>query len=233
MADRVFTDDELSEMGDSTLTRLIDAIVSGSNNEAVDLANQMYKEFEYMHDVYVDWTAAFMDYIYKENGIDALSRALRRVVGMPPRPSSEKRQGKKQPPDPISMFKTQVMYLAGVLRGHLQPLKIEEDDEKVCITMEPCGSGQRLKECGAYGPPRNFSMITEPHPVTWGMTDFPVYCTHAPMLEILSIEALGYPGTVIFPADDIASQSCKYCIYKNPDTIPEAVFRRVGKEKQG
>ena len=231
MADRIFTDEELREMGMSTLTRLTNAIKSGNKNDATDLADQMYKEFEYIHDLYVDWTASFMDYIYRTGGIEALYQALHQVVGTPPRPSPDKQPGEKQSHDPEAMFQNQVKYLAGVLRGHLQPLTIEEDDEKVCITMETCGSGQRLKECGAYGPPRNLTVISEAHPITWGMTGFPVYCTHAPMLEILSIEAIGYPGTVIFPADEVADKSCRYCIYKDPETIPEAVFQRVGKQK--
>lgn len=41
-------------------------------------------------------------------------------------------------------YKTKVKVLAQGLRGHLQPIKIEEHDEKVSIEMEPCGSGQRV-----------------------------------------------------------------------------------------
>lgn len=231
MADRFFTDNELSELGISTLDKLTGAIESGNNNEAVNLANQMYREFEYIHDLYVDWTAAFMDYVYRENGIEALYEALRTVVGTPPRPAPKCQATGKQANDPESMFRNQVCFLASVLRGHLQPLIIEEDDEKVCITMTPCGSGQRLMECGAYGPPRNLAMIPDPHPITWGMSDFPIYCTHAPMLEILSIKSIGYPGTVIYPADKVATESCRYCIYKNPESIPDEVYQRVGQKK--
>ncbi|MCP4714778.1 MAG: hypothetical protein GY868_06635 [Deltaproteobacteria bacterium] len=63
------------------------------------------------------------------------------------------------------------------------------------------------------------------------MTNFPIYCTHAPMLEILSMESIGYPMAVIQPADKVATESCRYCVYKKTADIPEEVYQRVGKQK--
>ena len=45
-------------------------------------------------------------------------------------------------------FRHRVQMFAMGLRGHLQPMKVEEDDEKVCITMVLCGSGERLFKGG-------------------------------------------------------------------------------------
>ncbi len=231
IGNRFFTEEELREMGTPTLVFLTDAIERGDKNKAKELAHRMSNEFEFMHDLYVDWTAAFMDHIYNNYGVEDLYQALYKVVGTPSRPSGSIQPSDKQTHDLESAFRYQVRYLASAMRGHLQPINIEEDDEKVCMTMEPCGSGQRLKECGAYGPPRNLTMIQEPHAITWGMTDFPIYCTHAPMLEILSIESIGYPMTVIYPAEDVATESCRYCVYKNPKDIPEEIYERVSKKK--
>ncbi len=231
MANRVFTEEELHEMGTSTLTLLTEAIEQGDKNKAKELANRMSKEFKFMHDLYVDWTATFMDHIYNDQGADALHHALRKAIGTPPRSSDSDQPADKQPQDSIAAFRNQVNYLASVMRGHLQPMRVEEDDEKVCMVMEPCGSGQRLMECGAYGPPRNLTMIQEPHVITWGMTNFPIYCTHAPVLEMLSMELIGYPMTVIYPADEVATESCRYCVYKKPNDIPDEVYERVGKQK--
>lgn len=232
MVNRVFSEEELCEMGIPTLTLLTEAIEQADKDKAKELARRMYKEFEFIHDLYVDWTAAFMDYIYKTQGADALYHALRKAVGTPPRPSDRDKPHGKQPPDSIATtFRNQVSYLASVMRGHLQPLRVEEDDEKVCMIMEPCGSGQRLMACGAYGPPRNLTMIQEPHIITWGMSDFPIYCTHAPVLEMLSMEWIGYPMTVIYPADEVATESCRYCVYKKTDDIPDEIYERVGKQK--
>jgi hypothetical protein len=219
---RVFTQEELEEMGRRTVDLLTEAIEAGDKERAKKLAKRMYREASNIHDLYVEWTAGFMDYIYANYGDDALYQALRKVIGGPPRP-----MGSAEKVD----FRRRVQGLAFALRGHLQPVKVEEDDEKVCMTMEPCGSGQRLAQRGAYGPPRNLTRIQKPHLITWGMSDFPVYCTHAPVLEIVSIEQFGYPTRVICPAEKVAEASCKYCVYKNIEDIPEEVYTRVGKSK--
>jgi glutamate racemase len=130
-------------------------------------------------------------------------------------------------------FRRRVEIVAAMLRGHLAALEVEEDDEKVCMKMNPCGSGQRLLEAGAYDQPRNLAMLEKPHLMTWGLTHFPVYCTHAPVMEVLMIEKLGWPVFVIQPGAEVARQSCAYCLYKNPEDIPDKVFARVGKRKPG
>jgi len=219
---RVFTQKELEEIGKRTVDLLTQAIEAGDKERANKLARRMYGEFSSMHDLYVDWAAGFMDYIYTNYGEDALYQALRKVVSASTGPAVDAKKVD---------FRRRVQGLASVLRGHLEPMKVEEDDAKVCITMETCGSGQRLVQRGAYGPPRNLTRIQKPHAMTWGMSDFPVYCTHAPVLEILSIEQLGYPANVIFPSQKVAEESCKYCVYKNVEDIPEEVYTRVGKQK--
>ena len=222
MAKRVFTDEELEEMGERTLDLLTSAIEEGDKERARKLAGRMQREFSLLHDLYVDWVAGLMDYIYKNYGEEALHQALRKVIGDAQGPLADVRDVD---------FKRRVQGLALSMRGHLQPMKVEEDEEKVCITMQPCGSGQRLYQKGAYGPPRDLAMIEKPHAITWGMTDFPVYCTHSPVMEMLAIEQLGYPPILALPHPEVARESCAYCIYKRVEDIPEEVYTRVGKQK--
>jgi hypothetical protein len=219
---RVFKEEELDEMGKRTVDLLTEAIEAGEKERAKKLANRMYREFSAMHDLYRDWIADMMDYVYRAQGEDELYRALRKTIGasLAPMASMEKLD-----------FRQRVETLATILRGHLVALELEEDDEKVCIKMKPCGSGQRLLEAGAYDPPRNLTMINKPHVMTWGLADFPVYCTHAPVMEILCMEQLGWPVFVILPDSKVARQSCRYCVYKNPKDIPDAVYTRVGRQK--
>jgi len=219
---KVFTEEELEEMGRRTVDLLTEAIDAGDKERAKKLASRMYREFSAMHDLYVDWTAGFMDYIYTSYGEDALYQALRKVI--------EAYIGQMGDVKDVD-FRRRIRWVAGSLRGHLQPMKVEEDDEKVCITMEPCGSGQRLVQKGAYGAPRNLTRMQKPHAMTWGMNDFPVYCTHCPVLEILSIEQLGYLANVTLPSQKAAEEPCKLCIYKNVDDIPEELYTRLGKQK--
>lgn len=223
MTSRVFSDQELEEMGARTLDLLTEAIEKGDKDRAKKLAERMYQETLKMHDMYVDWTAGFMDWIYKNCGDDALLQAERKVfsdfIG-------------KMPDMRAIDFRLRVLGTVNSLRGHQQPLRIVEDDEKVCITMEPCGSGERLVQKGRYGPPCNFAMIQKAQPMTGGKTDYPVYCTHEPVLELLAIEQLGYPVTVYSPPEKVARHgSCGFCIYKNFSDLPEEVWTRVGKRK--
>lgn len=217
-----FTREELEEMGKLTVDLLTEAIELGDKERAKKLAERMYTEFSAMHDLYVDWLAEFMDYVYTRYGEDALYEALRKVVRVSVAPMVETTK---------LDFRRRVQSVVFMLRGHLQPMKVEEDDEKVCIMVERCGSGQRLVERGAYKPPHNLALLWKPHPMTWGRNDFPVYCTHCAVLEILSIEQLGYPACVTFPSRRVGEGPCRICVYKKSEDIPEQVYTRVGKQK--
>ena len=221
---RVFTEAELTEMGRRTIDLLTEAIEAGEKERAKKLATRMYREFSGIHDLYGDWLADMMDYVYRTQGPDELYRALRKTVGASIGPMADMEKVD---------FRRRVEIVAAMLRGHLAALEVEEDDEKVCMKMKPCGSGQRLLEAGAYDQPRNLAMLEKPHLMTWGLTHFPVYCTHAPVMEVLMIEKLGWPVFVIQPGAEVARQSCAYCLYKNPEDIPDKVFARVGKRKPG
>ncbi len=220
---REFTDQELREMEPRTLDSLMDAIDSGDQEKAKELSRRLYQESLTIHDSYVNVFTAALSFIYRSYGGEVLEQGLREIF-KPMAAAAEASSGKAD-------FRKKVQTTVHVLRGHFRPLQIQEDDEKVCITMQPCGSGQMLVEEGAYGPPRNYAMVNEPQPITFGMTDFPVYCTHDPMLEILAVELTGYPRVVCYPPDKMGTAPCRFCIYKDPDAIPEEVYTRVGKKK--
>jgi hypothetical protein len=226
MKNKAFTDQELKEMGTLTLDLLTEAIEAGDKDRAKNLAKRMYQESLKMHDMYVDWTAGLMDWIYKNGGDDSLEKAMRKVL-------TDFTQNMGKMPDMRKVdFRLRVQGTVNSLRGHQQPLKLVEDDEKVCITMQPCGSGEKLFQKGRFGPPCNHSLIQKPQPMTAGKTDFPVYCTHDPIFEMLSIEQHGYPVTVCYFPEKVAREgSCGFCIYKDFKDIPEEVWTRVGKQK--
>ncbi len=219
---RVFTQEELKEMEPRTLNRVLEAIDSGDKEKAKELSNRMYQEFLGMHDFYMRWVTAFMSEIQERYGVEAFEEIEKATL----KPNCEKL---------VKMFskmdiQEKVMTFVTILRGHLQPVTVEEDDEKICLTMKPCGSGQRMLEEGVYQPPLNYSVIHEPGNITWGKPDFPIYCTHEPILEMLAIEA-GLPFMVTFPAEKVATEPCRFCFYKDPAAIPEEFYSRVGKKK--
>lgn len=219
--ERVFTESELREMRGRTLDRVLEAIEAEEKDKAIELSKRMYQEFLNMHDIYMHWVTGLLSEVYRRFGSDVLEEVERCAF---------KFEGMVKAFSKMDL-RTKVEWMVHAFRGHLQSVNIEEDDEKICLTMDPCGSGQRLVEQGAYQSPLNFATVQEAHPIGWGKSDFPIYCTHDPVLEMVAIELTGYPLYVCFEAEEMATSGCRVCFYKDPQDIPGKFFTRVGKEK--
>jgi len=155
---RIFSEQELREMGARTLDLVLEAIDAGDKEKAKELAKRMQKEFNFLHDGYFFWVTGLQTYIYKNYGIDAVEEAEReahtieaKVVFKPPEKTD---------------IRSRVEHLAGGLRGHMQPISIVEDDRMISLTMQPCGSGERLIQMGGYDPETGLSRVRDPHPIT-------------------------------------------------------------------
>ena len=220
---RIFTDQELKEMGTRTLDLVFEAIDAGDKDKARKLAQRMHEEFKFLHDGYGIWVSGLQTYIYKKLGVDALEEAEREAHTIEAKtvflPIEE------------TDIRSQVEHLASGLRGHFQPITIVEDDEKISLTMQPCGSGERIIQRGAYNPEAGLATVKDPHPITWGKKDFPIYCVHCPVMEMLQIEATGNFGACHIVKDPIYHGSCQFVFYKNPADIPEEFYTRIGKQK--
>jgi hypothetical protein len=218
---KTFTDKELKEMGMRTLDAVCEAIDEGDKNKAKKLARRMLSEFEHLHDGYFFWVTGLQSYIYRKCGIDAVEEAEKeahtieaKVVFTPPEKTD---------------FRSRVEHMVGGLRGHMQPITVKEDDEKVTITMEPCGSGERLIRMKGYE--LGLARVKESHRITWGQKNFPIYCTHCPVMEMLDIENNGDFAVGHFISDPIGKEHCQFVLFKNPGDIPEEFYKRIGKEK--
>jgi hypothetical protein len=220
---RIFTDQELKEMGRRTLDVVFEAIDAGDKDKAKELAQRMYKEFNYLHDGYMFWVTGLLTHIYRKHGIDAVEEAERFTHTI-------EAKAVFKPPEKTDI-RSLVERLASGLRGHLQPLTITEDDEKICLTMQPCGSGERIIQKDGYTPEIGLARVTEPHRITWGMKDFPIYCVHCPVMEMLQIEGTGKFGATHIVSEPIHHGSCKFTFYKNPADIPEEFYTRIGKKR--
>ena len=223
MSERIFTDEELREMGTPTLDLVLEAIDSGDKERAKALAKRMKQEFNFLHDGYFFWVTGLQTYIYKNYGIDAVEEAEReahtieaKVVFKPPEKTD---------------IRSRVEHLASGLRGHMQPIVIKEDDRMVSLSMKPCGSGERLIQMGGYDPETGLSRVKEPHNITWSKEDFPLYCVHCPVMESLELEGTGQFGAVHIVTGPIYHGACEFVFYKNPEDIPEEFYTRIGKTK--
>ncbi len=220
---RIFTDDELKEMGTPTLDLIKKAVDSGEKEKAKALATRLQSEIGHLHDGYMVWVSGLLSYIYKNYGIDAVEEAEKEAHGIEGR-TVFKPSGKTD-------LRSMVEEMASGLRGHMQPIVIKEDDEKFTLTMKPCGSGERLIQMGLYEPEIGLAKIRERHPATWGMKDFPIYCMHCPIMEMLAIEATGKMGAAHIVSEPKEFGECHFAIYKNSDDIPEEYYTRIGKKK--
>ncbi len=223
---QLFSDNERREMAKRTLDRVHEAIDASDRDKAKQLATRMYSEFLGMHDLYRNWTTALLSGIGRRFGDEVLQALMDESVKAWWLPIVQ-----KMPPATPETFAQRVkMFVAG-LRGHLQPLEIEEDDEKVVIRMKPCGSGGRLVLEGRYEGKDAFLKIAAPQRMTYQRADFPVYCAHEASMELADIEANGAPFVVVEPAARLGHEHCAFIIYKDPAKVPARYYERLELKK--
>ena len=219
---KVFTDKELKQLGGTTLEKTLEAIDAGDKEKARKLAIQAQKEYNYLHDGYFTWASGLLTYIYNHWGVDEVEKAERFAHGVEAKLVFK-------PPEKKDI-RSLVENMARTVQGHMQPVTVEEEDDKFLITMHPCGSGQRIIQMGGYE--TGLAKIKEAHNITWQHKDFPIYCVHCPIIELLSIDnSGGYLGVVREEPYPIESGLCKFVLYKDPDDIPERYYTRIGKKK--
>ena len=218
---RIFTDQELKEMSGTTLEKAQQAIDAGDKEKAKKLAVQAQKEYQHLHDGYMVWVSGLLSYIYNNHGISAVEEAEKfahtieaKLVFKPPEKTD---------------FKSVAEHRLKGLKGHMQPVTVEEDDEKITMTMHPCGSGERIIQMGGYE--AGLARVKEAHNITWQHKDFPIYCCHCPIGEILTFERTGDLVGVKFEPEQIGQGRCGFVNYKNPADIPEKYYKRIGKKK--
>lgn len=225
MIDKIFSDEEISEMEKRTVDRLVEAIDTEDKEKAKRISKKMFNEFLAMHDLYRNWITATLSEIGKRYGDDVLEDIMTEGCRAWWTPLREKmdEEGKG------TRAKLK-MFISG-LHGHLQPLEIEEDDEKVTIKMKPCGSGGRLIQEGHYEGENAFLKMPNPHRLNYNKPNFPVYCAHESAMERIDIEDTGSPFVVVEPADKLGEDHCSLICYKNTKDIPDKYYERIGYKK--
>jgi hypothetical protein len=109
-------------------------------------------------------------------------------------------------------------------------VEVSEDAEKFILSFR-CGSGGRLIEDGAYGPPRDYLTLREKGPMTFGRDELGVYCAHCSINnEIEAIERSGRPHMIEFPST-APGEPCVHWVWKEEVDVPEEFYSRIGKQK--
>ncbi len=196
----------------------------GANEDALAAFTQMQTMFKNVHDFLDLWAATFMSSTYKLGGSKALAETMYKVMWGP---WSKKMENYWN----MSFHDQVIMSVNGGRMSHDVGVVFDyEDDEKLAFHMEPCGSGQMLREMGVYEGPEGLAMCCADE-CTCGIGDFPCYCVHAPVGEQCAIDKCGYPQWVMEYADPVASKACQYICYKRKEDIPEKYWTRIGRKK--
>ncbi len=217
------SEEEIKMVSKSPSQELKEAAAKTGDPELMALVEQ-YTEMRSAADISArTWLTHTMSVLYEHAGPEALQESLLRFFG-----PNYANAGAFWELD----FHDRVMSMINNIRQGLDSaiIVLDEDDEKLRFTMDPCMSGQRLKECGLYEEPSNCVKCAA-HNITAGREDFPIYCTHNPIMDIASINACGYPNNVTDYPDDMCSCSCVYVVYKRKEDIPEYYYTRIGRKK--
>lgn len=188
-------------------------IIRENKNSIIQLLNDKTDCYSELHDIYVEFVAKLISYLYRYHGDKKVYGVLKSIG----------EQQKERFLEAMSLpIETIVKNSAMIMRSHPKgKLTIEEDNEKYIIVCDPCGSGGILLNKGYYDSPNLLAMINDPQPMTWYNKGFPSYCIHCAIWnEILPVVWTGRPYWVHKPPKKKNDQ-CVLHIYKDPSQIPK------------
>jgi hypothetical protein len=222
---RLYSDHERWELSRQHVERAATALDAGDLMAARGYCQLSKAEWYPAHHIHRDWITGQLSHLYRKFGVDAAYDCVLRAYNDP------FMEPLLQAVEQIDL-RTQVETLAAGFRQHAMHFRIEEDDDKFVFVTEPCGSGGRLLDEGAYQYPKNFARIGEKHKAGFFIEDFPVYCMHCPSANELAMKR-GGPYFLMVDGDlmTVPDGNCNFYIFKNPDAVPDRFYRRAGLQR--
>lgn len=218
-----FTPEEIRELEMSPSEVAREKIAAVGNQEALEAFDQYVAMFNGVHDGYLMQANAAESALYSEVGPDKYLEHMHDYFYNANKAFLENYWDLP--------FKERAKIAINAPRTfHDCRMKIlGEDDKKLWFTMEPCGAGQKLWEMGLCK--EGCGLCDQAHPITAGGKNFPVYCTHAPIAELVANEL----NTCYIYQQDYPEQvgpcSCVFNVYKHKEDIPQSYFDRIGKKR--
>lgn len=200
---------------DSAADEVAVAARSGDVPAALAVLDVRLERWRSLIDLYRDWISALLSDIYRRYGVDELELAHRRVGEATMRNLTANVGGP---------FKEMASGLVRLLTGHFSEIvELTEDDDKLTVVQDPCGTCGRQVIQGRHRPPLNLAVVTDRHAATWNRGDTTAYRTHVPIWHVeMATEQLGAPWPVnICPHGDTAGP-CTIVLFKDPHH-PDAV----------
>ena len=226
---RVFTKEELAEL-EKDFTRLaMEALERGDVEGAKHWLRRHDETKDFIHDLYLHWITALLSHIYDTSGEDAAVKAVQLTVRDFSLPLLKAKTAMIKEKGMRAWIET----IVDIWRQHsMYPgMTLEEDDEKFIFTLNPCGSGGRLINMGAYEGPFGYRKLKKAGPHTWGEEDLPIYCAHCPMVHEIFPLAEGGEGSQFWvhasPFPKKPGDPCIHHVYKDPKKIPDRYYDRI------
>jgi hypothetical protein len=210
-----FTDQELEAMARPTMDRAIEALERGDAEEARRLCEEMKGEGQVVHDLMVELIAGLITFVHDRVGEDAVEEAWTEVMERSWKRDAEKieRSDRRQIAEAIAA--TWRAHSTSGVGPHAGSFTVEEDDEKLTFRMNPCGTGQKLWKRGFYEGDNPLALTERAHDWSYGRKDFPIYCTHCPLMnQLLPVKWFGHELYPSQPPADFDKDPCTWHWYK-------------------
>ncbi|HEX7097582.1 MAG TPA: hypothetical protein VF183_16980 [Acidimicrobiales bacterium] len=195
--------------------RIAELATAGNVADALALFHQRQDALRRRHDVAVDRVAAALSWVYRTFGVDQLESCLRHcgartLLGW-------------MPHDVARPLDVRIRQWVELGLANFATLRVEESDDEVVIVQDPCGTCSRQVLQGVYGPPLDFAVVEERHPITWQRGDTPVYRTHvAVMHDLMPRELTGRPWPRIECPLGVSAGPCRQRFEKAPAPVTPA-----------
>jgi hypothetical protein len=234
---RLFSKEKLEEMQKQFLDLVLEALERGDIETAKYWVKRHRSQQHWFFDSYLHGCTALGTYIYKHMGEEAIFEAMTQAVKFFAEGAATLRKnvsgGDSGGDEGVKAY---VECIADLWRQHYGEWTIEEDDEKFTFTQDPCGSGGRLIDMGAYEGPYGYAVIKNAHPITWGEKNIPLYCLHCSIANEIIPLIISGEGSQIWIHDTPCARKpgdkCVHFIYKDPKKIPEKYYKRLGLPRQ-
>ena len=217
-------------------------------DEARERLDALREDWRQLHDRYADYQAGLLTFVARRFGEATLEECFRHVLD----PYLRERYGPfdvRQRPYEETVFRN--AYLSyEAMRGHLcgpgrrGDIDVEEDDEKIVVAFDPCGSGGRQQRGDPVEgtpsraeAPYDFGITSERHDWAWNEEGVCYYCAHCCFaLERWPAEQWGHPVRVVDSplygeSRGAEPKRCTWTIYKQLDAIPPEAYERIGMRK--
>lgn len=228
--------DPVGELGVSTLARIKEAIEASRREEALALVDYLQPEGKRLHDILCDWSYGLLNYLAGTYGEEEVYRAQRSTAFLVK--GAFGAHAARMSLHEYLAYQSESMRSHRCGPGEMGDFQIREEEDRYVMSFDPCGSGGRMRRGSDLdltpprtGPPYSLGRTKKPYPWSWGKAGVPYYCTHCCIMsEIIPIENQGYPLRVCDYSDN-PQDPCVWLFYKDPHSIPEKYFTRVGKVK--